>query len=188
MTEAQETALVLHIKNLEAVGGSVSIAKPQAVANIIIMEAANGVDPLPKPVSHMWTGRLLRRHPEVAAVVQKPLEVARMMAQKPHKVEEYFEDLQALMMKWGVGKDDLWNMNETGFSVGMDGKRKIITFAASKKAKHYLASELDRESVTNRGHQRGWKGDPTFHHLQSQNTSLAILLQRTRELRSLHHQ
>ncbi|KAI5449579.1 hypothetical protein NCC49_004572 [Naganishia albida] len=39
-------------------------------------------------------------------------------------------------------------MDETGFRVGIGGRRKIVGTASQKKRNHYIASESDRESLT----------------------------------------
>ncbi|KAI5449753.1 hypothetical protein NCC49_004117 [Naganishia albida] len=39
-------------------------------------------------------------------------------------------------------------MDETGFRVGIGGRRKIVVTASQKKKNHYIASESDRESLT----------------------------------------
>lgn len=43
---------------------------------------------------------------------------------------------------------DAATKDEAGFRIGIGGKRKIITFSSKRKEKHYLASDMDRESLT----------------------------------------
>ncbi|KAJ9092561.1 hypothetical protein QFC21_006792 [Naganishia friedmannii] len=97
--DGQEVSLILYMKNLEAVGGSVSVQKLETLAN-----------------------------------------------RMPHNVTEYFDRLQGQMIKYGIEDTDLWNMDKAGFRIGMGGNRKIITSASQRQSKHYLASEMDRES------------------------------------------
>ena len=55
-------------------------------------------------------------------------------------LSNWFERLQALRAKFGVQDEDIWNMDETGFRVGVGKSRWIITTSISKRT--YLASDF----------------------------------------------
>lgn len=129
----QENSFLLYIRNLEAVGGSMTMERLASAANLILSKVADASQDPPVPISESWVGRFLARHPELKTVKQKPLEVSRALAQQPRKVEEYFERLQGEMIKYGIAECDLWNMDEAGFRIGMGGNRTIIPFAPTRK-------------------------------------------------------
>jgi hypothetical protein len=59
------------MKNLEAVGGSVSVQKLECAANQLIAKVADHAKPPPKPVSANRVSRFLEGHPELVMVTQK---------------------------------------------------------------------------------------------------------------------
>lgn len=134
-------------------GGLVRLNKLESAANYFLNGRRSlediADDPSNPPYLHIsksWVTRWLRRNPHLATVPRKPIEAARAMATEPSSIAAYYSRLQAAIA--GVGYDDIWNMDESGFTVGGGGgKRKIVTLNKDKP-RHYLASQGSRENIT----------------------------------------
>ncbi|KJZ68221.1 hypothetical protein HIM_12386 [Hirsutella minnesotensis 3608] len=65
----------------------------------------------------------------------------------PAKNEEFthFQRLQKILEQEGIQPDDIWNMDETGFRVGVGKDQLIVT---KRKRSHYFSIPENRESAT----------------------------------------
>ncbi|KAE8207419.1 hypothetical protein CF319_g9607, partial [Tilletia indica] len=61
-------------------------------------------------------------------------------------VNWFFIKLQRIVEKHGILPDDIWNVDEAGFRVGVGGRQWIVTLCPSRDA--HLAAETCRDSVT----------------------------------------
>jgi hypothetical protein len=60
-------------------------------------------------------------------------------------VEAYFHKLLAIINEHGVVAQDIWNMDETGFRIGIGKDQMIVT---KRKRAHYFSMPENRESAT----------------------------------------
>jgi hypothetical protein len=70
--------------------------------------------------------------------------------QKTHTTadfEGHFQRFKAVVLKYGILKDDLYNIDETGFRIGVGRAYKIITRRNNKK-RLYLPDPDNRKSIT----------------------------------------
>ena len=58
---------------------------------------------------------------------------------------EYFQKLLAALKAEGIQPTDIWNMDETGFRIGVGKDQLIIT---KRQRQHYLGIRENRESAT----------------------------------------
>jgi hypothetical protein len=77
--------------------------------------------------------------------IQKKLHTDRQSSENPKRVQEYFERLQAILEKEGIVPEDIWNMDETGFRIGVGKDQMIVT---KRDRAHYLGIPENRESAT----------------------------------------
>ncbi|KAJ6436064.1 hypothetical protein O9K51_11412 [Purpureocillium lavendulum] len=61
------------------------------------------------------------------------------------RVVEYFQKLQEIIEEAGILPEDIWNMDETGFRIGVGKDQLIIT---KRKRSHYFSIPENRESAT----------------------------------------
>lgn len=69
----------------------------------------------------------------------------RVVEEDPEAIKTYFARLK--VFPEGVPPKDIWNMDETGFQVGLGDTRKIVT-ARGGGRQNYLANKGARESLT----------------------------------------
>jgi hypothetical protein len=153
MNPLQEKALAQYVTAVEEMGGSVSLHQMQETANYIFHNGR--IEDTPQSATQKakqprlgknWTGRFVKRCPDLNVVIQKPLDVKRHKAHNPQKVRDYFERVHATIE--GISPKNIWNMDEIGFQIGMGGQRKVVTTDTGKVKNHYIASHSDRESLT----------------------------------------
>jgi hypothetical protein len=157
LSDAQEGAVKKYLLDMQAMGASMPLTQIEMAANHFLekqheatkVDAPGSTTASEAPVvSSNWARRYVKRNPDLTTVVQKPLSTARAWAQRPEVVAEYFNNLRSTIEKYGITPENIWNMDETGFRVGIGGPRKVVVSASSRGKNHYLASESERETVT----------------------------------------
>lgn len=58
----------------------------------------------------------------------------------------WFERLKTVRIEYGVHPDDIWNMDEVGYRIGVGQDRSIMTTEPDRL--HYVPSDTNRESCT----------------------------------------
>jgi Tc5 transposase DNA-binding domain len=96
--------------------------------------------------SKMWASRWLSRHPEYNKKYRKPLAAIRKNIHDIEGLERWFSKLQTIREEYGIVDQDIHNMDETGFRIGVGRKHKVITRAGCKR--QYLADPDNRDYVT----------------------------------------
>jgi len=143
LTKAEEGAVCAYIERLDRINLAVQPSFVQEAANYILKaRAPKGQEP--ETVGLNWTSRFIKRH-GFFKKNRKILEKGRQEAEDPEHVATYFEKLQQVIREYGIAPEDIWNMDETGFRIGVGSNQLIVT---KRKRAHYLGLLENRESVT----------------------------------------
>ena len=144
-SDAQETALCRYIDRLELVNLAVRKEMVQEAANFILsaMHPENETTE-PPTVGTQWVARFLKRH-EYLTVPQRTLEQDRQFAEDEEVFQAWYEQLKEVLEEEGFQPGDIWNMDETGFRIGVGKDQLMVT---RRRRRHYLAMPTCRESAT----------------------------------------
>ena len=134
LSDQQEESLKEWIRPLDALHLSARPSLIEASANQLIRQG--WTDPLTKPpvVGKNW----VERNADLFRVRQKPRELSRM-TQNRRTIGAFFKRLAAVLKQYGIQWQDIWNVDETGFRVGVGGLQWILTMVLDRDA--HLASE-----------------------------------------------
>ena len=112
-----------------------------------ILEMANpaGTSPL-VPLSQYWHVCWHKAYPEIHAIMTTPLEATRKEAADVHTMKDQFELLWICLANYGIGARDIWNMDKTGFMVGM--LKKCIVMVPREMKKCYTQNPNNKELIT----------------------------------------
>jgi hypothetical protein len=75
----------------------------------------------------MWASRWLTRHPEYKKKTLKPLAIARKNSHNLTDIERWFKKLHTVRQEYRVLDENIHNMDETGFRIGVGRSHKVIT-------------------------------------------------------------
>jgi hypothetical protein len=94
-----------------------------------------------------WARRWFLRHKAWYKTIRaKTLAVERKAAHRKEDLELHFKEFSDAIMKYGIESADIYNMDETGFRIGVIAGRVVITHLSTKAV--YLADPDNRESIT----------------------------------------
>ncbi|KJZ68123.1 hypothetical protein HIM_12484 [Hirsutella minnesotensis 3608] len=143
LSRPEEAALCRYIDRLDAFNLAVRVEFVADAANCILRERF-GRSEAPVVGRPNWTSRFLKRHGYLKRR-QKKLQAERQASEDLTRVHQYFETLQQVVQENGIPPEDIWNMDETGFRIGVGKDQLIVT----KRARaHYFGIPENRESAT----------------------------------------
>jgi hypothetical protein len=119
LSTAEEQGLCMFLDRLEAIGLPATLPMIAVKANSILARHHENAQTRPPIVSNKWTKRFLKRHPEYHKRKQKSINIERKRAHDPILVREFFAELDDTLKSYGITLDDIYNMDETGFMIGM---------------------------------------------------------------------
>ncbi|KFY20736.1 hypothetical protein V493_07629, partial [Pseudogymnoascus sp. VKM F-4281 (FW-2241)] len=79
-------------------------------------------------------------------ITTKPIAQHRTKAQREPTVIKWFEKYTAMIQERGINHKSIWNMDETGFRVGIPGGERVLVPRAVKQL--YTTSPENRTSIT----------------------------------------
>ena len=142
---AEERALCHYIDRLDKINLAVRPEFVTDAANHILRERAPQANRgNPPVVGPSWTTRFLRRH-KYGKRLQRKLHADRQASEDLSQVTEYFQRLSDVYQGEGILPEDIWNMDETGFRIGIGKNEMIVT---KRKRAHYFGIPENRESAT----------------------------------------
>jgi hypothetical protein len=95
-------------------------------------------------VNAQWTTHFLKCY-DYFKRTQKKINSDHQASENLERVKEYFNRLQTIIQEEGILPDDIYNMDETGFRIGMGKDQLIIT---KQKRTHYFDLPKNKESAT----------------------------------------
>ena len=86
----------------------------------------------PPRVGKRWAERWLKRHPEFESDWLKPQDNNRILATNKEAIRKFFDEYEAIIAEYGIHEDDIYNMDESGFLIGVARSWKVIKFHGTK--------------------------------------------------------
>jgi len=117
LTAEQERGLMDWIKELEAEGNPPS----HTVIREMVSKIETTSNPIsnPTPIGNHWVDRFIHRYPETSSCIGVPLESSRALNSTYDTIQAHFQRVQALIRKFNIPTEGIWNMDETGLAIGL---------------------------------------------------------------------
>jgi hypothetical protein len=77
-----------------------------------------------------WVSRFIKRHDELTSKYTRKYDYQRAKCEDPEIIQQWFKLVQNTISKYGILEQDIYNINETGFQMGVAHTAKVI--AASR--------------------------------------------------------
>jgi len=117
LTPDQEAGLIRIFDDMEHRGMHCRYRMVSSVASFILANAHDDTETSPPTVGKNWTRNFFKRNPEVRTRISKPLSFDRKWAHDPDAILEWYNGFLRTIARYGVVSDDIWNFDETGFSM-----------------------------------------------------------------------
>jgi DDE superfamily endonuclease/Tc5 transposase DNA-binding domain/helix-turn-helix, Psq domain len=136
LTNAEEQELVRWITDLSKAGFAPRHATVREMAQWIHnrrvpSSAVNGINL--NTVGSQWLPRFLGRHSELSSVVSNKIDAQRVKGTDPARLRKWFDDLRRVMDEYKIEPQNIYNMDESGFSIGEIEASKVIINAETRQ-------------------------------------------------------
>ena len=127
LTDAEELAICKYLDRLDEIGVAARYSVLASCANSLLQ--SNHLDTsTPSPtVSNKWPQRFLKQYPQYAIQRQKTLDLHQKNAHRPDELQAWFERFHHLYVEKGIQAEDCYNMDKTGFQIGIGKDQWSIT-------------------------------------------------------------
>jgi hypothetical protein len=122
---SEETALVQWILNLDQRGFPPQIIDVRRMADTLL--AARGENPPVRPVGKNWVSRFIDNHDELKIKWNRRFHSQRAKCEDPNTINAWFKLIQETRQSYGILDDDIYNFDETGFTMGVIATSKVVT-------------------------------------------------------------
>jgi len=141
LTKSEEETIVQYIKKQDARGFAPTLNYVADMANQLL--AARGE----RPVGLNWASIFVSRKQELKTQLTRQCNWQRAMCSDMGVISPWFDLVQNVKAKYGILDEDTYNFDETGFTMGIGNRVKVVT-ASEKRTQPIGIQQGDREWVT----------------------------------------
>ena len=95
-----------------------------------------------------WVNRFVKRHPGLISKYTRKYDYQRAKCEDPKLIKSWFTCVQKTIQEYGILAEDIYNMDETGFQMGVAGTYKAICGLETKQKDAKALQPGNREWVT----------------------------------------
>ena len=99
-----------------------------------------------EPIGLQWVSRFMGRHPELQTIIPRLIEAARVRDTSVQALQGWFESISAAIAEYNIQPENMYNIDESGFSIGTIEALKVIINKQIRE--HYQAQPGRQEWVT----------------------------------------
>lgn len=141
LQKTEERALVQYIRKLDNQGFAPTLHCVEDMANQL--RAARDA----KPVGPRWASNFVKREPGLKSRMTRQRDRQRVFCSDPGVIRPWFDLVQNVKAKYGIQDEDTYNFDETGFTMGVANRVKVVT-ASERRTEPIGVQQGDREWVT----------------------------------------
>jgi len=109
--------------------------------------SGNLIGPNLELVGKTWYKRFLSRHPALSAMYSRSLDNSRALNNDPRIIREYFRILKEVIAEFKIKPENIYNMDEKGFLLGLIQRSVRVVVNSSDKTA-FLRQPGQRETIT----------------------------------------
>ena len=77
-------------------------------------------------IGELWVNQFIKHHPELKSKYTRQYDYQRAKCEDPDLIKGWFSCVQETILKYGILEQDIYNMDETGFQMGMASTAKVV--------------------------------------------------------------
>ena len=77
-------------------------------------------------ISELWVNHFIKHHPELKSKYTHPYDYQHAKCEDPELIKSWFKCIQETIQKYGISEQDIYNIDETSFQMGVASTAKVI--------------------------------------------------------------
>ncbi|KKA16411.1 hypothetical protein T310_10018 [Rasamsonia emersonii CBS 393.64] len=99
-------------------------------------------------IGEKWVDRFIKRHNELCSKYTRKYDYQRAKCEDPELIKGWFKRFHDTIQKYGILEQDIYNMDETGFQMGVISTAKVICGSETQESHAKAIRPGNREWVT----------------------------------------
>ena len=146
LTSTEEKTLSSWIIDMDQRGLPPQISTVRYLAQLLL--CARLSSPQSAYVGEHWVTRYIKRHDELSSKYSRKYDYQRAKCEDPELIKGWFKRFHDAVEKYVILEQDIYNMDETGFQMGMISTAKVICGSETRASYAKTIQPGNREWVT----------------------------------------
>lgn len=99
-------------------------------------------------IGELWVNQFIKRHPELESKYTRQYDYQRAKCEDPGLIKGWFSHVQETILKYGILEQDIYNMDETGFQMGMASTAKVVCGSETRDSHAKSIQPRNQEWIT----------------------------------------
>ena len=124
LSELEEDTLSRWILDMYQRGLPLQISDARYLAQLLL--SARLKTPEKATIGELWVNRFIKRRPELKSKYTRQYDHQCAKCEDPELIKSWFIRVHETIQKYGIAEKDIYNMDETGFQMGVASTAKVI--------------------------------------------------------------
>ena len=146
LSELEEDTLSRWILDMYQRGLPLQISDARYLAQLLL--SARLKTPEKATIGELWVNRFIKRRPELKSKYTRQYDHQRAKCEDPELIKSWFIRVHETIQKYGIAEKDIYNMDETGFQMGVASTAKVICGSETRDSHVKSIQPGNREWIT----------------------------------------
>ena len=143
LSDTEESTLLAWILDMDKRGLPLHLPIVRHLAQLLVSACLPSTT-----IGENWVNRYVKRHPELKSKYTRKYDYQRAKCEDSSLIQSWFMRVQETIQKYGILTEDIYNMDETGFQMGVASTSKVICGSETKQSHAKALQPGNREWVT----------------------------------------
>ena len=144
LSNTEESTLSAWILDMAGRGLPLQLSTVRHLAQLLLSARLSSF----QPVGECWVKRFIQRHPELKSKYTRKYDYQRAKCEDSQLIKDWFKRVEETIEKYGIVQEDIYNMDETGFQMGVTSTAKVVCGFETKQSHVKALQPGNREWVT----------------------------------------
>ncbi|BCR86319.1 uncharacterized protein ACHE_30306S [Aspergillus chevalieri] len=146
LSNTEEESLKNWILDMDKRGLPLQVSNVRHLAQLLLSARSKPSKDI--SISEKWVSRFIQRHPELKSKYTRQYDYQRAKCEDPELIKGWFNRVQETILRYGIAEQDIYNMDETGFQMGVASTAKVICGSETRDSHAKSIQPGNREWIT----------------------------------------
>ena len=126
LSNTEESTLSRWILDMSQCGLPLQFSTVHYLAKLLLSARLKSSASEKATIGELWVNHFIKRHPELKSKYTRRYDYQRARCEDPELIKAWFERVQKTVQQYGIVEEGIYNMDETGFQMGVASTAKVI--------------------------------------------------------------